>query len=103
MIKFFTFCLQRRFLTLEGPLEKLSPSRSAGLELQVVEGKINCLEDITCKIVDHFSHVLRITNGTKFIPCGSSIMLWKIREDLARRKPNWSLGMLMPKFGQNIE
>lgn len=59
-------CLWRRFPILEAALEKLPPSRSVVPGLEVLEGLIYSLEDITREVVDHFSHVSRITDGTKF-------------------------------------
>lgn len=55
MIKYFIFySIRRRFLTLEGALSKLPPSKSVDPELGDIEERINFLEETTHNSVEDF-------------------------------------------------
>lgn len=43
---FNLLCLRRRFLTLEGALEKLPPSGNSSLELEVVDEQLDSLQNV---------------------------------------------------------
>lgn len=63
---FYLLCIWRRFLTLEGALEKFPSSGSVDSEIGTIGGQNNFLEGTTCKILDDFNYISRIADGIKF-------------------------------------
>lgn len=58
---FSLLCIWRRYLALEGTLEKFPPSGSASLELEGVDDELD-LQGISRQIVNHFSNVSESIN-----------------------------------------